>query len=358
MSLSLHLAERGWLGDSLVRWGIRRLLRQRLAEQDRAFRQDRAAALAALRTGLRAGPIAEHAEAANSQHYEVPPQFFQAVLGPRLKYSSCYWPAGVESLAAAEEAMLALTGQRAELADGMEVLDLGCGWGSFTLWAAERYPRCRVLGVSNSAPQREFILAAARARGLHNVAVETCNAADFAPQRRFDRVVSVEMMEHCRNLGLLLDRIADWLAPGGKLFAHVFCHREYAYRFECDGRHDWMARHFFTGGMMPSADLLPTLSDRWALEGNWLVNGRHYARTCAAWLARLDADREAARAALEQVLPRSQAAVQLQRWRMFFLACEELFATDGGEQWQVAHYRLRPPDGALQRAPATVAVST
>lgn len=342
MSLGLALAERGWLGDSLIRRGILGLLRQRLAEQARVYESSRAAALSTFERELRQGPIAVHADAANAQHYEVPPEFFRAVLGPRLKYSSGYWPSGKESLAEAEEAMLALTCERAELTDGMDVLDLGCGWGSLTLWIAERFPRCRVLGISNSRPQREYILAQAQERGLGNIAVETHNVAGYSPAQRFDRVVSVEMMEHCWNLGLLLDRIAGWLAPGGKLFTHVFCHRSYAYRFACDGRDDWMARHFFTGGMMPSADLLPLLSDRLSLEASWLINGRHYARTCAAWLEKLDSDRGGALHALQRVFPRRQAAIQLQRWRIFFLACEELFAFDRGEQWQVAHYRFRP----------------
>ena len=336
MAVGLALAESGWLPDRLVRLGIRKLLRERLRELGRLSPSDAAATLA----GLERSPVALLPELANRQHYEVDPELFERVLGPHLKYSCGYWPLGVVTLEAAEAAMLALCAERAEVRDGMRVLDLGCGWGSLSLWLAERYPRARVLGVSNSKRQRDFILERARRRGLANLEVVTADANRFEPEGRFDRVVSVEMFEHMRNWGALLARIERWLEPGGKLFVHVFCHRAATYPFEDRGPGDWMARHFFSGGMMPSQDLLPRVAGGLALEERWRVSGEHYHRTSEAWLARLDRERDAVRPALERTYGPADAELWLQRWRLFFLACAELFGFRRGEEWFVAHYRL------------------
>ncbi len=254
----------------------------------------------------------------------MPPEFFELVLGPRLKYSSCFWPAGVETLAQAEEAMLDLSCARAGIEDGMTILDLGCGWGSLTLWLAERYPSSEILAVSNSRPQRAYI----ESRGARNVTVvtEDANRLDLRP-RRFDRIMSVEMLEHMRNYDALLSRIASWLEPGGRFFCHVFTHRELAYPYDAG----WMTRRFFTGGTMPSDDLLPRLARDLSLVRQWRVGGEHYARTSEAWLERMHENREAIVDALG-----SRAAYN--EWRVFFLACAELWGYREGREWQVSHY--------------------
>lgn len=335
----IALAERGYLPDRVVRHAIRRLCRARLQTPIRGGDQE-------FRESLRTGPIAPRPQAANSQHYELPPEFFEAVLGPKRKYSCCLWRNGTYDLAAAEDAALAETVKHAELHDGQNVLELGCGWGSLSLWMAERFPASRITAVSNSVSQRATIEAIAAQRCLANLRVVTADVNDFAPlaneraEPKFDRIVSVEMFEHMRNYELLLGRIASWLSTDGKLFVHVFCHGQTAYPFEAEGDANWMGRYFFTGGMMPSARLLREFDLDLRVTQEWRWNGQHYSRTAAAWLANLDQNRNCLLPVLERTYGPRHAARWLQRWRMFFMAVAELFNYRRGEEWFVAHYLL------------------
>ncbi len=334
----------GWdvLPDSLIRLGIRRLLRQRLRDERSDDPVERSRRVDAFAEELRRLPVAVATKAANDQHYEVPAAFYRLCLGPRLKYSSCLYPKGDEDIPAAEEAMLALTCERAELTDGQDVLELGCGWGSLTLWMAEKYPRSRITGVSNSASQRAHIESEARARGLTNVRIITCDMNVFdAGAGAYDRVVSVEMLEHMKNWGELLRRVSTWLRPGGALFFHVFTHRDCAYHFESKDGTDWMSRHFFTGGIMPSNCLASRFQEHLKLERTWEVEGRHYGQTAEHWLRNTDRRRKEVLEIFARTYGPGEARKWLAYWRIFFMACAELWNFDGGREWMVCHYRFR-----------------
>jgi cyclopropane-fatty-acyl-phospholipid synthase len=341
----LGLAERALLPDALIRHGIRRLCAQRLADCRQGGAAAEEARHRALVNQLMRAPVAVHTDAANAQHYEVPTAFFRLALGKRLKYSGCYFETPSTTLDAAEERMLELYAERARLADGQDVLELGCGWGSLTLWMAERYPRSRITAVSNSHSQRMHIETEARLRGLQNVRVITCDInALVLPDEHFDRCVSVEMFEHIHNHAALMSRIAQWLRPEGVLFVHIFAHRQSAYLFETEGQDNWMGRHFFTGGMMPAVDTLLWFQQHLRIDERWLVDGTHYERTANAWLANQDAHRDEIMPVLA-VAYGSDAAARLwfQRWRMFWMSCAELFGYAHGQEWLVAHYRFVRP---------------
>ncbi|MET0131714.1 MAG: cyclopropane-fatty-acyl-phospholipid synthase family protein [Stenotrophomonas chelatiphaga] len=338
------LAERGLLPDALLRLGIRRQCEQRLREELAGGQQAQSLRFAERIAGLSHSAVALHVDAANRQHYEVPAAFFHHCLGKRLKYSSCYYATGNESLDEAEEAMLALYGERAELADGQHILELGCGWGSLTLWMAEHYPNARITAVSNSNSQREYIQGQCRARGFENVTVLTRDVNHLVlDAETFDRCVSIEMFEHMRNYQQLLQRIHRWLRPEGKLFVHIFVHRTLMYPFETEGEDNWMGRHFFTGGLMPAADTLLCFQQHLQLQQRWLLDGTHYERTANHWLANQDREKDAVMAVLRQCYGDAAAPLWHQRWRMFWMACAELFGYQQGQQWQVAHYLFARP---------------
>lgn len=291
---------------------------------------------------MEARPIAEHAAAANTQHYELPPAFFQAVLGPQLKYSSGLYASGVTTLAEAEEAALHETAAHADLRDGQRILELGCGWGSLSLWMARALPRAQIVSVSNSTSQAAFIRDRAQALGVANLQVVTADMNDFAPaEAGFDRIVSVEMFEHMANWRALLTRARGWLKADGRLFLHVFTHKATPYRFDVDDEADWIARHFFTGGIMPSHDLAFRFPDLFTVESDWRWSGRHYARTAEAWLANYDRQGAAIRPILAEVYGQD-AILWSRRWRLFFLATAGLFGHRGGSEWGVSHYLMAP----------------
>jgi len=338
--LPIRLAESGWLPDVLVRQGMRRLLRERLAMIAEGGPAAQAAREQAFFDAIRNSPAVVEQQAANAQHYEVPAQFFRLTLGKHRKYSSCFWGNDTKNLDQAEALALAITCERAGLADGQDILELGCGWGSLSLWMAEHYPHARITGVSNSHGQRRTIEALAAERGLTNLRIITADLVGFDPQAQFDRIVSVECFEHLRNWPLMFSRVASWLRDHGTFFMHVFAHREGSYLFDTEGGGNWMGRHFFTGGMMPADRLAWRCQEHLRLDQHWRWEGTHYGRTARAWLDRLDANIQAVEAALAPARPEVPPAILAQRWRMFYMACEELWNFDHGREWFVSHYRF------------------
>ena len=336
ITLATGLIERAPIPDAVVRLGIAALCERtnrKLTAASATIDRDFAASTASL-------PIAEHVEDANAQHYEVPAAFFEAVLGPQRKYSCCLFRSPNDDLAAAEENALAETAAHAALADGQTILELGCGWGSLSLWMARHYPGARIVAVSNSHSQRAFIAAKAKAEDLTNLTVRTADMNGFEPDQTFDRIVSVEMFEHMLNWRRLLGRVRSWLKVDGRFFMHVFTHDLAPYRFDHRDKDDWIAQHFFTGGVMPSHRLIREFSDVLAVEEEWRWSGTHYRDTARLWLKNFDDNADLILQILSDVYGRD-AALWLRRWRLFFLATEGLFGHANGTVWGVSHYRLK-----------------
>jgi cyclopropane-fatty-acyl-phospholipid synthase len=334
------LLSRNLLPDAVVRSGIRCLLAQRLRDETALYAPDRKKRLAAFTEELARLPIAVNTRESREQHYEVPTEFYQRVLGPRMKYSCGFFDQGDETLAAGEEAMLRLYEERAKLADGQDVLELGCGWGSLSLWMAERFPASRITGVSHSRTQKAFIDAEAARRGLGNLRIVTCDMNDYVFEPgRFDRVVSVEMFEHMKNWARLFAGVAETLRPGGRFFLHIFTHWDFAYHFVARDGSDWMSRYFFTGGMMPDRGLVDRVRGALRLDESWTVNGRHYQRTAELWLQNMDAAAAELRPIFERTYGRDRAK-WWSYWRVFFLSCGELWGYRDGKEWTVNHYAL------------------
>ena len=334
--------EQGLVPDRVVRAGIRRLLQQRVDQLETDDCAEAGARLEAFVEMMDRSPIAPIPEKANQQHYELPPEFFTEVLGEHCKYSSCHWPDTAASLAQAEVSALRITCQRAQIEDGMRILELGCGWGSLTLWIARHFPRCQVTAVSNSQAQRHYIETQALRLGIENLELVTADMNDFDTSARFDRVVSLEMFEHMRNYRRLFERIHGWLVPGGLFFMHVFCHRLVPYEFVDRDTSDWMSRYFFSGGIMPSDGLPLRFQEHLKLHRQWRWDGRHYEKTLNAWLARMDSRKLRVMPILRRTYG-EDADLWWIRWRLFFMACAELFGFNQGQEWWVSHYLFMRP---------------
>ena len=337
----IDFAERGLMPDFFIRAGIRGLCRKRLQQCKTDDCEANAQLVEEYIRSVDQAPLAVLTEKANEQHYEVPAAFYHKVLGQNLKYSSCYFEDFVSDLTTAENKALELTCEHAELEDGQQILELGCGWGSLSLWMAKNFPKSKITSVSNSNSQREYIMGQAKERNLKNLKVITADVNSFESDQTYDRVVSVEMFEHVRNHRGLFQRIHSWLNPDGKLFTHVFCHRSTSYPFEVEGEEDWMSKHFFSGGTMPADELFLRISGSLELETRWRWSGIHYAKTSECWLENLDRNQSEVLELFKNEMSPEQAKRTFHRWRIFFLACAETFGFANGQEWWVSHYLFR-----------------
>ena len=337
----IDFAERGLMPDFFIRAGIRNLCRKRLQQCKTDDCEANAQLVEDYIRSVDQAPLAVLTEKANEQHYEVPAAFYHRVLGQNLKYSSCYFEDFVSDLTTAENKALELTCEHADLEDGQQILELGCGWGSLSLWMAKNFPKSKITSVSNSNSQREYIMGQAKERNLKNLKVITADVNSFESDKTYDRVVSVEMFEHVRNHRGLFQRIHSWLNPDGKLFTHVFCHRSTSYPFEVEGEDDWMSKHFFSGGTMPADELFLRISGSLELETRWRWSGIHYAKTSECWLENLDRNQSEVLELFKNEMSPEQAKRTFHRWRIFFLACAETFGFANGQEWWVSHYLFR-----------------
>ena len=339
ISKLIELAEKGIIPDYFIRQGIVRNCENRLNNENVSNTEKVSSKKQSWIQQMKDSPIALVPEKANEQHYEVPPAFFENVLGKHLKYSSGYWPDGVNSLDESEESMLELSFERAQLADGDSILELGCGWGSLTCYMASKLPNSKITAVSNSKDQKEHILNRCKNQGLDNIEVVTADMNDFETENKYDRVVSIEMFEHMRNYKKLLSKVSSWLNDDGKLFIHIFTHQSVVYPFENQGEADWMAREFFSGGMMPSHDLLLHFQDDLIIDDVWSMSGTHYEKTSLAWVNKMDANKDSIMKIFLKTYG-DNAKLWFQRWRIFFMSCEKLFGYNNGSEWGVSHYRF------------------
>jgi cyclopropane-fatty-acyl-phospholipid synthase len=336
VSRIIGTAERVPLPDLIVRAAIQRLC-SRTATRLASGNAESDASVAG---EMAARAVAEYTDEARARHHEVPAAFFAHVLGPNRKYSSCFYKEPKSTLQEAEEEALRQTVEHADLGNGQAILELGCGWGSLSLWMARQFPRSEITALSNSHAQREYIEAEAAARGLKNLRVITQDTNLFDPERRFDRIVSVEMFEHVMNWRELMTRMRSWLKPDGRFFMHIFTHRAGAYRFDRTDGEDWIARHFFSGGVMPSHHLIRQYADLFEVEKEWRWSGTHYQRTALDWLGRFDAQHDEIEAILRKAHG-SDTALWMRRWRRFFLVTSGLFGYADGSEWGVSHYRMK-----------------
>lgn len=332
------ILEKNLVPDVLIRSGIRKLLKQRLRDENKGDQEAQQKHHEQILKLLCESPIAVETNAANEQHYEVPTEFYQVVLGKHLKYSSGYWKEGQNDFNQSEADMLDLTCERAELKNGQQVLELGCGWGSLSLFMAARFPGSKITGVSNSRTQKEFIDAQARKRGLNNLSIITCDMNVFQTDQKFDRVVSVEMFEHMRNYNALFNKVSSFLKDDGKMFVHIFTHKEFSYLFEVKDETDWMSKYFFTGGIMPSDHLLLYFPEYFKIQKHWRVNGMHYSKTSEAWLSNMDKNRDKIMPLFEKTYGKEHAEKWWVYWRIFFMSCAELWGYNNGNEWFVSHY--------------------
>jgi cyclopropane-fatty-acyl-phospholipid synthase len=332
------LLEKDNVPDFLIRKGIRSLLAQRLVDEGKEDIESQHQVQMDFISQLKNSPIAINTQEANEQHYEVPTEFYKYCLGKHLKYSSGFWEEGETNIDASEEKMLALTCKRADLKSGQNILELGCGWGSLSLYMAAKFPENKVTAVSNSKTQKIYIDAQAKERGLKNLTIITANIVSFDIEEKFDRVVSVEMFEHMRNYTLLLKKVAGWMKPEAKLFVHIFTHKELAYPFEVKDESDWMSKYFFTGGIMPSNNLFYHFQDDLKVQEHWVVSGMHYSKTSEAWLSNMDKNKDAIMPLFEQTYGKDQATKWWVYWRIFYMSCAELWGYNKGNEWIVSHY--------------------